>query len=102
MDLAHITFPQLLAIPTSEPERLFSGPNTVSVEYKAFAKILHPDMSTGNTDAFQHLQALHVTALAKVKIGEWKTPGLLSLRGDDGQEKRIHFLKEFDSGVGHG
>lgn len=92
----------VLAVPDNEPERLFSGPDQVAAEYRQAALLLHPDRPGGHKAAFQHLGALHAAAEARARRGEWRTPGLLVLRGEDGSEKRLRFRKEFDAGAGRG
>jgi len=101
MFAATISVSELLKIPVTEPERFFSAPEMVAVEYKIAAKRLHPDLG-GDNAALAHLNVLHDNAENKIKNGEWLTPGLLILKGDDGKEKRIRYLKEFDANIGRG
>ena len=101
LDLNTITKDQILGIEEYEPEKLFSGPDKISLEYRELAKKFHPDnLVTGDEDTFQHLYALKEKASHKVTAGEWHIPGLLELSGKDGKTYRVRYLKEFNFGLG--
>ena len=102
LDFATLTAAQVLAIPEGYPEKLFSGPDLVEQEYRKAAKRLHPDAKPyGDHAVFQRLNILHQDAKAKIGRGEWLTPGLVILKGEDGTERRIRFRRDFDVSVGH-
>jgi hypothetical protein len=101
-DFSVITAPMILAIPEDEPERLFSEPDSVTDEFRAAARQLHPDKPSGDADAFARLNALHRAAQDKIKNGVWLTPGRLEIRGTDGKTRIIRYRKDFDAGVGRG
>lgn len=72
---------QILAIPLSSPEMLFSEPTSVKDEHRQLAKRWHPDM---NADAAAPAVIAHINVLAeaadeKVKIGQWERPFELEL-----------------------
>jgi len=68
----------ILAIPLTEPERLFSKPGTYKDEFRALAKQWHPDYG-GDPVVFDRIVKLHDAAAEKVSKGEWHTPGLLEV-----------------------
>ncbi|MDG4555425.1 MAG: hypothetical protein P9E24_14450 [Candidatus Competibacter sp.] len=87
----------LLAIPPTEPERLFSGdPETARQEFRALASVWHPDRCSRPeaTEVFQHLGRLYDRALGKLRDGIWQTPGQLRLRALDGTEFRVRHYRE--------
>ncbi len=93
-----ITAATLLAVPLTEPERVFSF-DRIERNYRDLAKQFHPDAG-GDADAFAHLNALHTEAKRRAAAGEWRVPGLLELVGTDGKLRRIHYAVEHDVGVG--
>ena len=93
----------LLAIPPTEPERLFSGdPETARQEFRALASIWHPDRCPHPeaTEVFQHLGRLYEAALGKLRDGIWQTPGLLWLRATDETEFRVRYHREREFELG--
>ena len=86
------------------PEEIFSGPDAVEKEYKAFAKRFHPDLKTSesNEKTFKNLNELHAKAKQKIKIGLWEIPGQLDLEASDHTKYRIRYVKDFTSGVATG
>ncbi|MGB5063169.1 MAG: J domain-containing protein [Candidatus Competibacter sp.] len=93
----------LLAIPPTEPERLFSGnPETARQEFRALVSIWHPDRCPRPeaTAVFQHLNRLYDAALEKLSAGIWQTPGLLWLRATDGTEFRVRYHREREFELG--
>lgn len=93
----------LLAIPPTEPERMFSGdPETARQEFRALASIWHPDRCPRPeaTEVFQHLGRLYDAALGKLRDGIWQTPGRLWLRATDGTEFRVRYHREREFELG--
>ncbi|MCP5196933.1 MAG: J domain-containing protein [Gammaproteobacteria bacterium] len=93
----------LLAIPLTEPERLFThDAGQARQEFRALARVWHPDRcaQARATEVFQHLSRLYEAAIHKLRDGVWKTPGLLILRGCDGTEFRIHYRREREFELG--
>lgn len=94
----------ILAIPTGEPERLFSG-NQASLrwEFVTLAKIWHPDRNAGSaesTEVFERILALHEAAERKLEAGNWSLPNMLRIETVEGRAfllkvKRRH---EFELG----
>lgn len=100
-DYSTITKEYILSVQEFDPEKLFSNPDQVSLEYKILAKRFHPDVPrTGSTDVFQHINILKDKAEAKIKIGEWHIPGVLEIAGKDGRTYRIKYVKEYEFGLG--
>lgn len=91
---------QILAVPESQPERLFSAPDQVGAEFKALAKRWHPDVRGGDNKVFQHITVLHRVAVERADKGQWIIPGRLDLKGADGIEYHIHHVRDFDFGLG--
>jgi serine/threonine protein kinase len=93
MNLAAWSATMILAVPDSEPERLFSGPETAKDEYRALAKQWHPDVNKAvEADSVTaHINRLFAAAEAKIAKGSWHTPGLLVLTGKDGRQRKIRY-----------
>lgn len=93
----------LLAIPLSEPERLFTGDeDTAKQEFRALATRWHPDRcpDAETTGVFQHVNRLYDSALRKLRGGVWQAPGLLTLRATDGAAYKIRYRKEHEFELG--
>jgi len=87
----------LLAIPLTEPERLFTThEKQIRQEFRALASAWHPDRcaQTRATEVFQHLSRLYEAAMRKLRDGTWKIPGLLTLQTSDGTTFRIRYHRE--------
>lgn len=97
MDVTTLSKSQILAV--SEPEWLFETAEEMADRYKALAKLWHPDISHDSA-VLAHINVLHDAAKAKIKAGEWHTPGLLQITGTDGKIRKIKYIKEFDCGLG--
>jgi hypothetical protein len=95
-----ITKEKILEISEYEPERLFSGPDNVAIEYKQLAKRFFPGQPAGDEIVFQHINILRDAAKKKIKSGEWHIPGVLEITGKDDKVYRIKYLKDFDFGLG--
>lgn len=85
----------LLAIPETEPERLFGTADAVEAVFRDCAKAFHPDVCTAANAAqvFAHLAALKRAAEAKIRAGTWETPGLLTVTSATGVAHAIPYLK---------
>ncbi len=96
LDLATLTAGDLLRIPASEPERLFTADRTaVDRAFRILASAWHPDRN-GHAQAtmvFQHVAALRRAALERLRRGEWHEPGCLTLAARDGRTYRLHYLR---------
>lgn len=90
---------KILAIPVTEPERLFSSPDAYKDEFRALAKKWHPDAG-GHADVFDRIAKLYDAAAAKVTKGEWHTPGLLMVHTSKGKDVKIRYLKKHATETG--
>jgi len=80
----------ILAIPLSEPERLFRTPDQVGAVYHRLALIWHPDRDGGRGEVFEHLAALKAEAELRVRQGRWQEPGVLVLAG-----RKLRYFKSY-------
>lgn len=82
-DHSGLTAIDILAIPASDPEKLFSGPSAVKEEYHALAMRWHPDTSDEKRcdEVFNHIVTLHRAAEKKKTAGHWEYPGRLTIEG---------------------
>lgn len=102
-DITALSAEALLAIPLSVPERLFTGdPDQAQREFRTLAAHWHPDRCSRPeaTAVFQHLNRLYEAAERKLRDGVWQTPGLLTLRGNDGTRYQIRYLREREFELG--
>lgn len=94
--LEALTAAQILAIPDDEPERLFTPDGeTIKRNFRRLALRWHPD-TCGDAEAslvFEHVKALYELARARLDAGAWKTPGLLTISGENGKSYRIRYVK---------
>lgn len=88
------TAAEILAIPESDPEQLFSSPTAYHDEFHELAKRWHPDASDEKRahEVFAHLTALHRAAKAKGAT-RWEYPGRLTVKGG-GVEWTMRFAKK--------
>lgn len=87
----------ILAIPLSEPERLFADPAALHGEWRSLAAYWHPDRRAAEsraTEVFQHLSALYEIARSKAATGEWTMPGMLRLTGIDGRCYDLRYRRQ--------
>src|SRR5262245_31044798 len=80
--LETLTAAQILAIPPTEPERLFSGePARLRHEFAVLAKCWHPDCNRSSEAAkvMERVVALRDAARRKHAIGEWSAPGIIRI-----------------------
>lgn len=95
--LSELSATFILAIPLSEPERLFTGAkDQAKAEYRELIKQWHPDRtaSAEAMDVAAHINRLYDTALIKIEAGSWHAPGHLLLKGTDGKTRRIRYRKK--------
>lgn len=77
-----MTADEILAIPADQPERLFSGPDKLKLEYRQLAKAWHPDSNKdpAASDVAARINALFAEAQKKAAIGRWDTPNQMVLK----------------------
>ncbi len=87
---------QILAIPETSPEKLFSGSLEVAKkEYFGLAGTWHPDRNPDKEAlrVFQHITALYNNAREQIKNDAWRGPGELMLFRSGALIRTISFLK---------
>lgn len=87
----------ILAVPESEPERLFTGdPDVLTSEFRTLSKRWHPDRNrdVGAKDVFAHIVKLRASAEKKLASGVWSPPGELPLKSLDGKVYKIKYVKK--------
>ncbi len=91
----------ILAIPLTDPERLFSAPGAVKDEFRELVKKWHPDHSVhaGSADVFDRIVKLRDIAEEKAAKGEWHTPGMLDLSTPT-KDYRIRYQKKHTTETG--
>ena len=90
---------EILAIPLTEPERLFFSADIIAARFKALAMDWHPDRG-GDAKVFAHINVLKAEAEKKAAAGIWETPGLLELRSVGGTKLILKFKKRMTVDVG--
>ncbi len=83
----------LLAIPATEPERLFPrDPDAARTLFKALVKRFHPDTgSEPDAGAFALVVALRDEADRRREAGTWTTPGQIEVTAIDGTTYRLRY-----------
>lgn len=97
----------VLTIPKDEPEMIF--PNDLAEAeriYKALMRKWHPDHVGGDEQVAQHVNNLYDLVREKIEKKAWCAPQTISLRGTDGKERVIRYVRRrpFELGemtVGH-
>lgn len=85
----------ILAIPETEPERLFRNPSTAHTEYKLFLHRWHPDRNPAAeaTAVTAHITTLYRLVAEKIKARNYRSPDAHEFIGrEDGKTFRIKFL----------
>lgn len=80
----------ILAIPESQPERLFTTPAKLLAERRALQKRWHPDAG-GDAKVFAHIEALYRVAERKAHKGLWMPPGILEITDRYGKRTRLKY-----------
>lgn len=90
-----LTSSQLLAIPDSEPERLFpNDPVEAKALYRQLSKDWHPDRSSGNNDVAAKVNVLYAEAEKRFKAGTWREKNLWRFKAVNGQAYELRFLTQ--------
>ncbi len=80
----------ILAIPETEPERLFVVPEKLLAEYRALVKRWHPDAG-GDAKVFAHIGSLYRAAEHKIHKGIWQPPGRLDITDRYGKKFQLNY-----------
>lgn len=100
-----LTAAEILAIPLTQPERLFSAPGEIHAEYRALSKLWHPNSSaaklvTNAAEVFTHIKELHNAGVQKAARGTWSAPGSIVFKGTDGKSRRLRYRKHHEFELG--
>lgn len=94
IDITALTAAQVLSIPLTEPERLFSGDaDKAKGEYRKLSMHWHPDRN-GDADASKvcsHVNTLYDEATRKLAAGTWQVPGLFTFKATSGKEYGLRY-----------
>lgn len=92
-----MTAAEILAIPLSAPEKLFTGDaDRAREEFRLLAKEWHPDTNPGkDPSVFGHISALYDLAVEKFRSGSWGARNLLKIVDRGGREFRLSYLRAF-------
>ena len=84
---------QILSIKLTEPERLFEDRYGLPAQFKALAKIWHPDLCRDSraSAVFAHIKALFDSAEKKAAAGEWSPVGKKVFECKDGATRTIRY-----------
>lgn len=95
MTVVSLTADHILAIPLTEPERLFSAPEAAKAEHRELVRHWHPDLNRAPLAAkvAAHVNALYEAAAAMIARGKWQRPNEIELVGTDGKPRRIKYRK---------
>lgn len=97
-----MTADKILAIPLTEPERLFADKHGLSDQFKTWVKVWHPDKNQDAKakDVFIHIGLLFQAAQKKAAADEWAAPGEIVFQCADGVARKMRFRKrsEFELG----
>lgn len=91
---------EILAIPTDQPELLFTGSANAKMEYRRLSMKWHPDRDASNEKAFTHMKALYELAEKKIEAGLWITPGQLVIKALDGKSYEVKYRKHHKIDLG--
>lgn len=98
MSHATLTADDILAIPETEPERLFAAPDADDIKkvVRALSMRWHTDRNTDPRAAavFDRVQKLNAAAAGKLVAGTWETPGLLRITSTDGAKFELRYTSK--------
>lgn len=104
MDHATLTADDILDIPETAPERLFSAPDAPAI--KKVVQLLsmkwHTDRSSDPRAGavFDRVRKLGDSAAAKIADGTWETPGLLRLTSTAGAKFELRYASKLSVDMG--
>ncbi len=103
IDACSLSAEHLLAIPVTEPERLY--PRDVASLEKTFRKLAmrwHPDRCADAkaAEVFAHIKTLHEVGERKLADGTWEVPNILSLTTTRGKMFELKYGRRSDFELG--
>ena len=99
-DISTLTADAILAIPETQPERLFTGEvDMLKREYRELAKRWHPDYG-GVADVLARLNVLYDLGLKRLAEGTWMPVGTVVFKPISGKTVRIRYQAKRDFELG--
>lgn len=98
-DFKDLTATQILSI--NRPEKLFSGPDSLQEEYRALARLWHPDHNVGVDQAvIAKISELYELGQKKAKEDAWEVIGVTTIETKDKKKYKIryHVHRKFELG----
>src|SRR5574343_152679 len=101
-DVISFTADEILSIPTDAPEKIFSGDaDKAKQEYKRLVSKWHPDQNANvDDDVIAHVNVLYDLAKLRLALGDWVTPGLLSIKSESGKTYELKYRSKRDFELG--
>jgi serine/threonine protein kinase len=101
-DITAFTQDQILAIPLTAPEKLFTGDShEAKLEFRRLRSKWHPDTNRVDPGVMSHINALYDKAMDLLSSGRWSVFGKLEIKATNGKEYVFKYLKAeaFDLGM---
>ena len=96
IDITALTAAQVLSIPLSEPERLFTGNvDKAKEEWRQLTGFWHPDRNNDAeaNDVCMHVNTLYDLAVSKLANDSWKIPGIFEFKTTNGLQFKLRYKK---------
>jgi hypothetical protein len=95
IDVTSLTAAQVLAIPLSSPETLFSGDEAAAkLEFRRLSHRWHPDINvTAEPGVFAHINVLYDLTIERLRSGTWRGAGELIVEDVHGTTYRFRYLR---------
>ena len=92
----------ILAIPLTAPQALFSNPHDLLRSYRTLVKEWHPDINSHPqaTEVIQHIEVLYKIAKERQEQGRWEETNTLFLKGKNGKNYRVMFVAKGEDEIG--
>ena len=96
------TAADILAIPASSPEQLFTSGQAAKAEARALFKKWHPDHCADAQagEVFHWVRMLAEAAAKKFKEGTWETPGLVMVANKAGAQFQMRYDRKISVEIG--
>lgn len=85
----------ILAIPETEPERLFQSPDFIIRDYKDLLRQWHPDLNQNDPEAGKvtaHITTLFRMVREHIRLGKYNPPGAIIVADRAGKRFQIKYL----------